>query len=145
MHDKYRTQAHTCNISCQEWTYATNVSDTMVFLMFKKFGIINYTICCGPTVQSNIALNTTLVEEQDQVMDMVVEQFMAERGAGIVLIFCQSKSETKILALELQIDCYHAGMPEEEHNLVMQGLKAGSILAVACTSLLGVALDLGNV
>ena len=36
-------------------------------------------------------------------------------------------------------------MPVEERDMVMDGLKSGVILAVACTSLLGVTLDLGNV
>lgn len=78
------------------WT--GTASDAMVSLMFKKFGIVNYTTCHVPTIWLNIALNKTLVEEQEQVKDMVVEWFIAKRGTGIVLIFCWSKLDTEILA-----------------------------------------------
>ena len=123
-------------------------SEAMVPLLFKKFGVTVYRICRGPTVRSNISLNTTLVEAEHEVKREVLIRYQRAREnnpSGVTLIFCRTKSDADELSRELSIARYHAGMPVEERDMVMDGLKSGVILAVACTSLLGVALDLSNV
>ena len=123
-------------------------SEAMVPLLFKKFGVTVYRICRGPTVRSNISLNTTLVEAEHEVKREVLIRYQRAREnnpSGVTLIFCRTKSDADELSRELSIARYHAGMLVEERDMVMDGLKSGVILAVACTSLLGVALDLSNV
>lgn len=123
-------------------------SNAMVPLLFRKFGITVYTICRGSTIRSNISLNSTIVDDELSVKKEVILRYQVARKAnprGVILIFCRTQSDADDLSSELVIGRYHAGMSIEERDLVMDGLKTSSILAVACTSLLGVALDLGDV
>lgn len=123
-------------------------SEAMVPLLFKRFGVVDYTVCRGPTVRSNISLGTVLVDQEDMVRPEVIRRYHAARlshPTRVVLIFCRAIREVEGLVAELGISGYHSRMSEEERKQVMNGLRGGTIKAAACTSLLGVALDLGDV
>jgi superfamily II DNA helicase RecQ len=115
--------------------------------LFAALGITSYRICRSKTSRSNISYNVIRCPRADlqTTLEKQFRQAMAYATDNRILIFCLSRVEAEQTAQLLRIPSCHAGMSEEETGELLTQFRSGAVRAIACTSILGVALDVPQV
>ncbi|TEB19704.1 P-loop containing nucleoside triphosphate hydrolase protein [Coprinellus micaceus] len=100
------------------------------------------------TERPNISINVTSVDSDTAVHNAVVSTYQkvqANTVKGRTLIFCRTVADARGYGTTLGIPHVDAGMDLDEVESILTRFRSGETLALACTSFLGVGLDVPEV
>jgi hypothetical protein len=116
--------------------------------LIEKTGLTGCYISRSKTPRANISFNVVRSATPNGVLDAVHAEYQKARrhsATGRILVFCGSKKHARETAEKLAIPSCDSSMTLEEIDLLLTQFRNGQVLGIACTSLLGVALDVPNV
>lgn len=119
---------------------------SLVGRLFEAFGITTGLVCRTPTPRPNISFQ--VVRTKLTVRDATCREYRkaaAQPETKRILIFCRTREETHYYSSELGISSCSAAMTSPEISLLLAKFRQGVVTAIACTSILGVALDVAEV
>lgn len=120
---------------------SATIPPTMTAYLCSQFGITDWQICRATTPRANISYQ---VEHVDN-LDLRLKQLYVAQAPRKMLVFCSSRAEVNRISAMLDIRGCSSAKPPEEVDDNLQLLRSGSIIALASTSLLGVALDVPDI
>jgi hypothetical protein len=110
-------------------------------LLFKKFGIRHYVVCREQTCRANICYSVTVARDIDAELQRLFGQIGEEKS----VIYCRSKETARATAERLRIPHCDGLTNRTDTNAILKSLRTGAVKAIACTTVLGVALDVPDI
>lgn len=111
--------------------------------LFAKLGITQYRTCREATPRPNISYRFVTDPFPRRELKHIYDRHMSAHGK--MLIFCNDKVTAKDIATSFGIDFVDGTHSSDEIELTLSKLRDGTRRAVACTTVLGVALDVADV
>jgi Helicase conserved C-terminal domain len=115
--------------------------------LFNAFGVSVYVVCRSKTPRPNISYQVVRCQSEEKLSTLKREY---EKAKGLsptnkVMVFCLRKADAEMAAKWLGIRFCHAEMSQDAVSELLGEFRTGVVKAIACTSLLGVALDVSGV
>jgi len=148
-HDSFRPVMNTLGWagkqSIQIVLQSATVPPSLETELFQKFDIDIYRVCRTETCRPNISYNVFRSYSVSAKVDDLVRKILSESPVDKVLIYSRSKMEAMATGQRLHIPHCHGEMDQEEIDAVLTQLREGTVRAVACTTVLGAALDIPGI
>lgn len=97
----------------------------------------------------NLALSVRLCQSRQEKL-ATLERLVREREKGTILVYCATRRATEEVADWLgqshqSVGYYHAGLSDEERQLVHQDFRRGTVRILAATNAFGMGIDKSDV
>lgn len=124
---------------------SATVGPSLVKDLFAKYGITRSTVFRERTHRPNLSYNVTRTPKPEEELAVAYHGLMSLPGTSKALIFCRTQLEAERMARNVGIPHCHGAMPAESIHALITQLRVGTIRAIACTGILGVALDIPDI